>query len=253
MKGTFASVVFISLIIAAVARPGVAQTPSPPSAGQIESPPPPLPPPALGALAPAAQNEAASPSITGTVEHYLLTPVGDIEGLELADGTDARLPPHLGTALAAIVKPGDAVNVVGFVAPPSPYGRAIKALTITNVRTNQSVVDQPPTMPPPPPWTRASNIKQMTVSGKLGRYVLNDHGDIDGVILDNGIEVKFPPHIGLAVAMASLRQPSAPIDASGYGAASAFGTVVDAMTGSLSVGGRSIPVNTLPPPPPSAP
>ncbi len=64
---------------------------------------------------------------------------------------DVRFPPHMGAALRAIVKPGDRVSVLGFVAPTTAYGRAVKALTISNIETNQSVVDQPPAVPPPPP------------------------------------------------------------------------------------------------------
>ncbi len=62
-----------------------------------------------------------------------------------------RLPPHLGATLVGILKPGDEVAVVGFLGPATPYGRAIKALTITNKKTGQSVVDQPPGTPPLPP------------------------------------------------------------------------------------------------------
>jgi len=176
--------------------------------------------------------------------------VGDVEGVELQDGTDVRFPPHMGTALAAIVRPGDQVNVTGFVAPQTPYGRAVKALTITNLATNQSVVDQPPTVPPPPPWLRGASMREMTLSGTLGHYILNDRGDIDGLILSSGYEVKFPPHIGMPVAMVLAQQPSATIQASGYGTSNAFGTVVDAMTGSLTVGSQPVPLAGPPGPPP---
>jgi len=88
---------------------------------------------------------------------------------------------------------------------------------------------------------RAASLKTMTVNGTLDRYILNDRADIDGLILSNGYEVKFPPHIGMAVAMALAPQPSAAIEASGYGTTNAFGTVVDAMTGSLIVGSQPIP------------
>jgi hypothetical protein len=258
---------FAVLLLIAFESRASAQAPAPdqPAVGQTEAPP--LPPPyAQPQFAPAPlaappppppdattlpiQNGGVAPSVTGVVKQYLLTPVGDVEGLELRDGTDVRLPPHMGAALAGIVKPGDRINVVGFVGPQTSYGRAIKALTITNTGTNQSVVDQPPTEPPPPPWMRAASMKTMTVRGTLDRYILNDRGDIDGLILSNGYEVKFPPHIGMAVAMALAPQPSAAIQANGYGTSNAFGTVVDAMTGSLTVGSQSIPIAGPPGPPP---
>jgi hypothetical protein len=99
---------------------------------------------------------------------------------------------------------------------------------------------------------RAASMKTMTVSGTLDHYILNDRGDIDGLILSNGDEVKFPPHIGMAVAMAFAQQSSAAIQANGCGTSNAFGTVVDAMTGSLTVGSQPIPIAgpAGPPPPP---
>ncbi len=50
--------------------------------------------------------------------------------------------------------------------------------------------------------------------------------------------------------MASIQQPGATIQASGYGTTNAFGTVVDAMTGSLTVGSQPIPLAGPPGPPP---
>jgi len=183
----------------------------------------------------------------------LLTPVGDVEGVELQDGTDVRFPPHMGAALTAIIKAGDRVTVMGFVAPQTPYGRAVKALTITNVATNQSVVDQPPTVPPLPPWLRGASMREMTFTGTLDHYILNDHGDIDGLIISNGYEVKIPTHIGMPVAMALAQQPAATIRAIGYGTTNGFGTVVDAMTGSLTVGSQPVPLTGPPGPPPPPP
>jgi hypothetical protein len=250
---------FAVLVLIAFVSRASAQAPAPdqPPVGQSGAPPlpppyaqPQLPPPPLDATTRPVQNGGVTPSVAGVVKQYLLTPVGDVEGLELQDGTDVRFPPHMGPALAAVVKPGDRVNVVGFVGPRTRYGQAIKALTITNTGTNQSVVDQPPTEPPPPPWMRAASMKTMTVSGTLDRYILNDRGDIDGLIVSNGEEVKFPPHIGMAVAVALAPQPSAAIEAGGYGMTNAFGTVVDAMTGSLTVGSQPILIAGPPGPPP---
>ncbi len=180
-------------------QPAVGQTGTPPlprsyAQPQLAPPPPSTPPPPPDATTLPIQNGGVAPSVTGVVKQYLLTPVGDVEGLELQDGTDVRFPPHMGAALAGIVKPGDRINVVGFVGPQTSYGRAIRALTITNTGTNQSVVDQPLTVPPAPPWMRAASMKTMTVSGTLDRYILNDRGDIDGLYPEQrrGGEVSAP-------------------------------------------------------------
>jgi hypothetical protein len=94
-------------------------------------------------------------------------------------------------------------------------------------------------------------MREMRIGGTLEQYILNDRGDIDGLILNNAYEVKFAPHIGMALAMALAQRPSATIQASGYGTANGFGTVVDAMTGSLTIGSQSIPLAGPPGPPPS--
>lgn len=175
MKEIAASALAIVLLII-TAPNGTAQVPQsvPPVIGQGSSPPPPALPPSPPPLpasvpqpVPEYRRTPGYPSVAGTVKQYLLTPVGDVEGVELEDGTDVRFPPHMGAALTAIVKPGDRASVMGFVAPPTSYGRAVKAVTITNLATNQSVVDQPPAVPPLPPWLRGASMHEMTLNGTL--------------------------------------------------------------------------------------
>jgi hypothetical protein len=182
-----------------------------------------------------------TPSVTGTVQQYLLNPHGEVEGMLLKDGTSVRFPPHEGTALAGIVKPGDEVTVVGFFGPTTSYGRAVKALTITNTKTGQSVVDQPPTTPPLPPDRRGLTLKPLTVRGPVVHLLVNDKGDVDGLILGGGEEVKFPPPNGAVVALLLGQQGGKTVEASGYGTQNGFGTVVDAM--SLSVDGQAVPLS----------
>jgi len=181
-----------------------------------------------------------APSRSGIVQQYLLTPHGEVEGVLLKDGTVVRFPPHLGAALTGIAKPGDEVAVVGFLGPATSYGRAIKALTITNKKNGQTVVDRPPSTPPLPPDVRGLTRKPITAVGMVARLLANDKGDVDGLILSGGEQVKFPPHNGAMVAM-MLGQGKKTVEASGSGAQNAFGTVVDAM--SLSIDGQPIPLS----------
>src|SRR5437899_3059042 len=51
------------------------------------------------------------PAIQGKVAQYSLTPRGDVDGLILDDGTEVHLPPHLGTQLVFLVKPGDGTQI----------------------------------------------------------------------------------------------------------------------------------------------
>jgi len=181
-----------------------------------------------------------TPSVTGTVQQYLLNPHGEVEGLLLKDGTVVRFPPHLGTALAGIVRPGDDVTVVGFFGPVTPHGGAVKALTITNAKTNQTVVDQPPPTPPLPPEMRGLTLKPLTLRGTVAHLLTNEAGDVDGLTLSGGEEVKFPPHDGAVVALMLEQQAGKTVEVSGYGTQNAFGTVVDTI--SLTVDGQAIPL-----------
>lgn len=178
-----------------------------------------------------------APSVTGTVQQYLLNPHGEVDGLLLSDGTVVKFPPHLGMTLATSMKTGDAVTVVGFLGPTIPQGRAIKALTITNTKTGQTLVDQPPATRPLPPDLRGMTRTALTVSGTLTRFLANPHGEIDGLILSGGEQVKFPPHQGALIVMA-LRRIESPLTVTGFGTKNAFGTVVEGQ--SLTVAGQTV-------------
>jgi hypothetical protein len=182
-----------------------------------------------------------TPSVTGKVQQYLLSPHGEVEGLLLADGTSVRFPPHEGQALAEIAKPGDEIAAVGFLGPATSYGRALKAITITDTATGQSLTNQSPANPPLPPDMRGLILKPLTVSGVVAHFLVNDAGDVDGLILNGGEEVKFGPHNGQVVAMMLCGQTGKTVEASGYGTQNGFGTVVDAM--SLSVDGQAVPLS----------
>jgi hypothetical protein len=180
----------------------------------------------------------STPTVSGTVQQYLLTPHGEVEGLLLTDGTAVRFPPHLSTALTSTVKPSDVVTVAGFVVAATAEERAVKALTITNTATGHTVTDQPPASRPLPPELRGLTLTPLTVQGTVGHLIVNDHGEVDGLILRTGEEVKFRPHNGTTVVMLLGQQPGATVHASGYGTHNAFGTVVDADV--LTVGSQTI-------------
>ena len=196
--------------------------------------PPPRPPAPVQSMPPGQP----TPTVSGTVQQYLLTPHGEVEGLLLADGTIVRFPPHLSAALASTVKPGDAVTVAGFLVSATGQGQTVKALTITNTATGQTVADQPPASRPLPPELRGLTLTPLTVRGTVARLVVNDHGDVEGLILSRGEQVKFRPPNGATVVILLAQQPGATVQASGYGTHNAFGTVVDA--DALTVGSQTI-------------
>lgn len=195
------------------AYPGAPVGPAGPAGGPAQ---PPLPP---GAMAPAAQNVAQ-----GAVQRLLINPYGEIDGLRLADGTIVKFPPHLSDAVAAAVKPGDAVRVVG-----RPQGRGmVKADAIINAASGQTVYDQPPVLDggrPLPPHLRAARLQPQKVEGKVDAVLTGRRGEVTGVILSDGSIVRFPSE--------SLRlsvQPGAPFAASGLGTRNAMGTSLEAVS-----------------------
>lgn len=170
-----------------------------------------------------------APSLSGTVQQYLLSPHGEVDGLLLSDGAVVKFPPHLGLALAATVKTGDAVTAVGFMSPHTSQGRAIQALSITNSKTGQTLVDEPPTTPPLPPHLRGLNDQGLTVSGTVARFLVNPHGDIDRLILSGGEEITFKPHQA-ALLVLTLARINGPISIAGFGTTTEIGTVVNGET-----------------------
>lgn len=49
-----------------------------------------------------------------------------------------------------------------------------------------------------PPFGRGPG-NETTMHGKIGEFSKNDRGDVDGIVLDNGTQLHFPPHMGSQV------------------------------------------------------
>ena len=67
---------------------------------------------------------AQLPSFNGKVQQFTLTPRGEIDGLILTDGTEVKTPPHLSTAIAYAIKPGDTVTIHGLRAAAVQFRRS---------------------------------------------------------------------------------------------------------------------------------
>jgi hypothetical protein len=223
--------------------------------------PPPIPP--AGLAAPAAWSQQAD--IQGTVKAFTMTPVGDLEGMILTDGTEIHVPPHLSSQLATAVRPGESVRARGW---RSSVPNFIVATALTGQR-GQSVVDQGPpppgTMPPPPPPGQpAPGAQQATVQGRVQQVLHGPHGDVNGALLDDGTILKLPPPA--AWQASSVLQPGQSVTAQGWALSYSYGRVVDVQTigaGSTQVtqalpapaapGMAPAPVGPGAPPPPGGP
>jgi hypothetical protein len=159
--------------------------------------------------------------LQGTVARLLPTPQGEVDGLLLEDGKIVRFPPHMSAALLGVVGQGDAVVIDGMA---GPAGGEMRAWRITNRSTGRSVTEAPPPFPPEP---RAWSGRDMRVTGVVGRILTGGRGETNGVILDDGTVVRFPPHV--AEAFANILVPGTRLVAQGYGSSGPAGTALEAV------------------------
>ena len=183
-----------------------AQTPVPPV--------PPTPPAGMAAQAPMFDPQQL-PAYKGTVQQFTLTPRGDIDGIIMTDGTEVKVPPHLSTQIAYIVKPGDAVTVRGLRAASLPL---IAAASITNDASGSAVVDtgpgdrlrgvgRPPLppvagrdAPPPPPLVAGRDAPPpaapnlTAVQGRVKMVLHGPQGEVNGALLEDRTVLRLPPH-----------------------------------------------------------
>lgn len=185
------------------------------------------PPPSFGPPPSRAQAGPAAPVISGRIQRWLINPNGDVDGLLLADGTQVSFPPHLSATVQQLLKPGNTVQVIGWRAANAPV---VRAATLT-ADSGRSVSDQPPApdAPPPPPrepGALTGALTAMSAGGQVAREIYTDRGDINGVVLDDGSIVRFPPQVGAQLAM--LVQPGVRLYAKGWGSSSASGNALEA-------------------------
>lgn len=77
------------------------------------------------------------------------------------------------------------------------------------------VPPQPPgALPPPPPADNLPGTVLQTVQGIVARYLLNPYGEVDGLLLTDGTQVQFPPHMSDEL-VAAVR-PGQPIRVQGF-------------------------------------
>jgi hypothetical protein len=194
----------------------------------------PVPPPVAGgragampAIAPPPSPLAAQPQsvvATGTVSRFVVNPEGEVDGFLLGDGSLVHFPPHMSSQLVSVVHPGDPVRIAGF----RDGAGNVTAQQITNDRTSQQVVDQPPPVNAMrvPPALRGAGLVKLSVKGTVARITTAPRGEPDGVMLSNGTVIKMPPPV--AQQFANLMRPDVVVAASGYGTRNQYGEALQA-------------------------
>jgi len=172
------------------------------------------------------------PSIRGELERLTLTRRGDIDGLILKDGTEVKTSPDLSTQIAFAIRPGDRVTIHGLRAAALPL---VRAVSITDDVTHRTVTDSdvstpmnPPPVRPAPPRRGAPRQAPGASTEMTGRVRMALHGpqgDVNGVLLESGAILRFPPD--QADQLASIIQPHQSLVAEGITITNSLGTVVD--------------------------
>jgi len=193
-------------------------------------------PPSDASAPPAARGAVYDPkqfpSIRGELERLTLTRRGDIDGLILKDGTEVKTSPDLSTQIAFAIRPGDRVTIHGLRAAALPL---VRAVSITDDVTHRTVTDSdvstsmnpPPVRPAPPrrgaPPQAPGASTEMT--GRVRMALHGPQGDVNGVLLESGAILRFPPD--QADQLASIIQPHQSLVAEGITVTNSLGTVVD--------------------------
>jgi hypothetical protein len=208
--------------------PGVsaipAVPPAPPVAGDALPPPPAPPAPAPGFAVLSPPDAGTVADIRATVDRFLINPDGDVDGFLTRDGMLVRFPPHLGAQLTFAVRSGDRVEISGW----RDAGGNLTAQRISDARSGQQLVDQPP-MPgtrPLPRELRGAGLASLSARGQVARVTTAPRGEPDGVILTDGTVIKLTPPV--AQQFPDLLKTGASVSAQGYGTRNQYGTALQA-------------------------
>jgi hypothetical protein len=147
----------------------------------------------------------------------MTNPDGNVDGLLLADNTIVRVPPHIGKLLADSINPSDPVKVQG----NTESAGAIRAIVVTDLRTQRSIADTPPEPGNPPPMPNPESRRALSAQGQIKLLTHASLGDIDGAILSDGTIVHFPPFIGEQ--WARILRVNETLAVTGFGTANAYG------------------------------
>jgi hypothetical protein len=162
--------------------------------------------------------------VQGTVSQYLLNPRGEVDGLLLDDRTVIKFPPHLARELVQVIKPKERVRANGHLEAE----KLLKGHVIANPVTGRAIREIKPT--PPERAGALGALQPLNVTGVIRVVRRNPHGEIDGVILENGTLLHFPPHAGKQ--FVELLSEGQLLTAVGFGTVNNFGqTIAVAMLG----------------------
>lgn len=225
---TFMTHLVLVFLILALIQPTLAQTgPSSPDSVDTQpqaAPTPPIPQTSASGDA-LSMYGYSSPVVEGTVVQYLMNSHGEVDGLLLSDGVQVHFPPHMEEELIAAVKPTDPVSVQGY---RSVGGSVVRGSLITNTSSGQVVVEHEPSLfdYPTPAFLRNLTLRELNAQGRVRSLLNGPDGVVHGVVLEDGTQVRLPPHVGNQ--LAGFLKVGKAIKAEGYGTTNQYGRALEA-------------------------
>jgi len=251
--------------------------PGPPPSRATGGPPPPRPGPP--SPPPGETSAAVTTTVQGTVRSSSYGPAGEANGIMLDQGTEVHVPPEQVSQLNSLAPIGARILASGRI-QTGPLGDThLDATTITNLNDRATMSFQTPPPPPgpgapppaapdpnaggpPPPAPPAppaaatqpvpvssSSGTDTTISGVVRSFNYGPAGEVNGLILDQGTVVYFPPE--QAGQVTQLVRVGSRIRVRGSVRQGPAGkSLIGAETMTNRRTGNSIPVLDQPPPPP---
>lgn len=215
---------------------------------------------------------ARDTTVKSQVASYLLNDEGSITGLLLASGDQLRFSPGTGEWVAGRIKVGDEVSATGRAGSRSSYGREIRVRqlnangqTITEAarphppRPGHPIEGAQPAHPAPPPGQEASQsiapppvdgqavvatatneqtAGQTSATGTIRAHLVGGRGEVNGLILSGGEQVRFSPKVGELVIAAEANNAQAQVTVEGNGVRNERGAVIRPVR--ITVGNQTI-------------
>lgn len=130
----------------------------------------------------------------GTLARFVPNDHGAIDGMLLTDGTEIHTPPHLSAALARAIEPGAKLEVRGI----KVRGADLLVAVAIDPPKGKRIVDDGPHEGGHPDKPRKDD-ERWAYEGLIERRLHGPKGNVHGVLLDDGIVIRVPPHAAKAL------------------------------------------------------
>jgi len=135
--------------------------------------------------------------VDGVVERFVHSPKGPYEGLLVLRGNQlaqVTFPAQFSDDITASIKVGDSVAVVGIAEEQKGDHPVFKAQNLTTTSGKNITIPAKPAKPHPKPEAANAEVGKLTKLEGVVRYLnYARHGEVNGVVLDNGAFIHLHP------------------------------------------------------------